>query len=527
VQFHTIKEVCNMEKTGVESEPTLDSLLAKLGIGETESGAPSSSHPPQQEVVDPPQDAMVLLEKHFAPHDVMKLVATFLLVARPEGNDNSRVVVPVLSLSPDAALSLLVRLASANPDRYLKAASCAVRDEALRFETSTDSIAVPEGLLFMVGEQLKSSDTQLAQNSIDTLVSFCKTCSGIKMEEVVALVSDQLQEARSMVAAQRREASLTCVRCLAALVDIACISGASMALVEPRLVDLLDLLQDDTDPLLQMSVLDLYEKLAATEPVHSERATWIYQHARHVVMLAGGVMDVPPDPMLGGFALRVVATVCRLMQTHSLLDKDLMQSFLSALHNNINSGAMDRMAFVVAISAFASSSDDALYRVLQDEEARQAWLHLSVAQPKLKAAILVSVAGVIETTTLSRDLAMKLYAFVGQSDGPDTTEILMKLVLSPMSEVRIGAYTLFRVVAACLPTGSQVLLSHSGFFEMIMDREKETSKDGRDARYEVVGAILGSPVVSLLAEDIVKRMESFRREGPHYVKPLQWDVMEQ
>jgi hypothetical protein len=525
-----VKAVYEMVAMAIDSEPTLDALLTRLSMGETESTPTTSAqqepaggeHEAASSPIDP-QDALALLEKHFAANDVMKRIATFLLSARPaEGNDSTPA-----SLSPDTIwLPLLVRLASSNPERYLKAASSAVRDEALRLETSTDSISVPEGLLFMLGEQLHSADIQLAQNSIDTLVSFCKTCPG-KMEVIVTLVAAQLRDARSRLTTQRAEASLTCVRGLTALVDIACISGASMSLVEPCLVDLLDLLQDGADPLLQMSVLDLIEKLAATEPVHGERATWVYQHASIFAKLAGGVVDVPPDPMLGGFSLRVVATVCRLMQSHSLLDQDLIQSFLLALHNNITSGTMDRMAFVVAISAFASSSDDALHRVLENDEARQAWLNLSVAQPKLKAAILVSVATVIETMTLSRALAMKLYTSFGHPIGPDATEVLMKLVLSPMSEVRIGAYTLFRAVAAGLPTGSQVLLSHSGFLEMLMDRERETSKDGREARHEVLGAILGSPVVSLLAEDIVKRMESYRREGPHYVKPLRWDVMEQ
>jgi Proteasome non-ATPase 26S subunit len=501
---------------GTANEPTLDSLLMILAVRETtlqESIQKRTTPKDHQHIIES-------LEKHFAPHDVMKRITTFLLSMKSDNEENK------LVLSPDIALQILVHLASANPDRYVKSASLAVRGEALRLETSTDNMVIPEGLLPILGEQLRSSDTQVAQNSIDTLVSLFKSCSG-RMEDIVGLAYTQLQDSRSKLTIQRKDASVVCVRCLTTLVDVACISSASMALIEPCLVDLLDLLQDDSDPLLQISALDLIQKLAETEPVHRERATWLYQHASYIVKLAGGDVDLPPDPMLGSFALRTVATLCGLMRSHSLHDNELTQSFLSALHNNIRTGAMDRMTFVVAISAFAASSDDALRQVLQDEEARQAWLNLSVAQPKLKAAILLSVSGVIETTKLSRESTMKLYTFLGHGNGPDATEVLLKLVLSPMSEVRIAAYTVFRSVAASLPTGSQVLLSHNGFLEMLMDRQTETSKSGREARYEVVNAVLDSPVVSLLAEGIVKRLETYRHAGPHYVEPLQWDVMEQ
>lgn len=498
----------------MDDEATLDDLLQELAhdvAKESSSSSGSSSINDRKDT----QEIMLAIERQFSAKDVMNRVSSCLLKK-----------VGGMPVSPDEAYHVVVRMATANAARYLKPASCAVRDEALRLETSIETIIIPEGLLPMLVEQVKSTDIQMAQNSIETLVSLYKTCSSAT-ETIVSLVCACLQEARSNLSNQRTEASLCCVRCLTALVCIACVSDSSMVNTERGLRNLVDLLQDDSDPLLQMSILELIEKLATTKPMHEERVGWLYQHAHYVVKLAGGVADVPSDAMLGGFALKVVATFCKLLRPHCSQENTLMHSFLAALHHNVETGEIDRMAFVVAISALASSSDSALDRVMEDEVTRQAWLDMSVAQPKVKAAILISVAEVIEELSISRELAMKLFTVLGSPGGPDATDVLMKLAISPIVEVRVSVYTLLRAVADCLPTGSQVLLSHHGFFDMLMDREKETTKNGREARYEIIKAIIESPVASMLADEIVKRMKDYLHEGPHYVKPMRWDVIEQ
>jgi len=88
--------------------------------------------------------------------------------------------------------------------------------------------------------------------------------------------------------------------------------------------------------------------------------------------------------------------------------------------------------------------------------------------------------------------------------------------------VWVRTYTLLEAVAK-LPTGGQVLFMNGDFHEFLMNRDREKTKEGREAKYAVVQAILDSEVKGLLAEDIVRKLEEYVAQGPHYVKTLQID----
>jgi len=257
--------------------------------------------------------------------------------------------------------------------------------------------------------------------------------------------------------------------------------------------------------------------------------------------MAGGMEgEGLPDPILGGTALRVVAALCK--QGHrdrSLFDSggnQLISGFHRALHNFNVSGEVDRMAIIDAISSFASASPDALERVLSDPVTRNAWLSLSVAQPKLKSVVLFSVSMVLDPSDEvdskgdfipapppSNTVGLKLFETWGQVNEDDPSSLALSLAKSPLPETRLGAYALLKAVAK-LPTGCQVLLSSPGLYEFLVSREVEKTKEGREAKYAIVEVIAESPAKGLLADDIVAQIEKYVKEGPHYVKPMQWEL---
>ena len=201
-----------------------------------------------------------------------------------------------------------------------------------------------------------------------------------------------------------------------------------------------------------------------------------------------------------------------------------MTGFHWALHNFQGSGEVDRLAMIDVISSFAGASADALTLVLNDPVTREGWLSLrNVSQAKLKAAILVSVAHVLnpkfqqqqEHRHSSADL-LKLYSFVGRSNDEESTAMLLNFGKSPMPELRLGTYK--------LSAGGQVLLSAANFLEFLLDREREKTKEGREGRFGIVKAINESPVKGLLANEIVKKIERHISEGPHYVKSMPWEL---
>ena len=223
------------------------------------------------------------------------------------------------------------------------------------------------------------------------------------------------------------------------------------------------------------------------------------------------------------------------MQTQSSVfeaESTLLTGFHRALHNFQGSGELDRLAVMDAISSFASASPEALTLVLNDPVTRGGWLSLNVSQSKLKAAILASVARVIDpppehlhdgTSRHSNADLLNLYSSVGRANNQETTAMLLKFASSPLPEIRLGAYALLEA-AVKLPSGGQVLLSTDKFIDFLLSREGESTKEGREGRFAIVEAINQSPVKGLLSAEIVAKIEKHVAEGPHYVKSIPWEL---
>merc|ERR1712137_123477 len=90
----------------------------------------------------------------------------------------------------------------------------------------------------------------------------------------------------------------------------------------------------------------------------------------------------------------------------------------------------------------------------------------------------------------SNALSMRLYSSVGVSNNRDATELVLTQAKSSFPELRLGAYELLRSVAK-RGTGAQILLTHGGFYEWLINREGEATKEGREAKFQIVRAVLG------------------------------------
>ena len=486
------------------------------------------------------------------------------------------------ALSSQEALSVLGLLVSLDRSKYLKPASIAVRNEAVQLATSLNHVDEPPmhvspELQTVMIQQLESTDVQSSANAEEAIVACCRKLGPSFGKTVLEAITANWKRSKQEVAvvnSGRDKSHMTTiwVRYAATALSIASLGDSFMeeALACGAMDLLLAMLLDDSDPLLQMSTLDLLEKLATTQPMHHQRAVWLF--SKPVVLpllkMAGGITEadeeskeevstIEPDPLMGGPSLRVVACLCALGHRNSALyglDHTLLQGFHRALRSFVPNGEVDRLAIIDAISNFSSASPDALQLILDDPVTRKAWLNLNVAQPKLKSAILHSVAMVLDPSlsegqqqptnerTSSTDgggntsmsnvaaqrpsnaMGMKLFAALGQQNGEEVaTNLLLHLTKSPLPETRLGAYAVLQAVAK-LSTGGQVLLSHPGFYEFLVTRDGESTKEGREAKYAIVKTIYDSDVRRLLADDIVKKLEEYVKQGPHYHKALSWEL---
>jgi hypothetical protein len=455
-----------------------------------------------------------------------------------------------LHLNHQEALTQLMYLATCDPVSFLKPASRAVKNiaELLAATPSTahQPVTVSDDLLHVLVAQLSGIDVEVSSNATAALTA-CGRRLGPPLSEraitaIVATWRPMWDDSHG------NEATIVCVRCASAVIDLVILADASMeAAVTSGAMDLLlVMMTDEADPLLQMSILDLLEKLATTLPMHGTRARWLFSTnlLHELLQMAGGTEGVEyPDPILGGPALRLLATLCRLSQRDASLfglgGADLLLGFHRALRQfDGASGELDRLALVDAISSFASASPEALEGIINDPITRDGWLSLAVAQPKLKSVILYSVAmvmdpplekttggdSVITVNVPTNALTMRLYSSIGQTNGGDATRIVLSIAKSPFIETRMGAYALLAAFAK-RGTGAQVLLSHPGFYEFLISREGETTKEGKEAKYSIVQAVLGSDARGLLADRIVNALEKILGEGPHFVQSQRFEVM--
>jgi hypothetical protein len=392
---------------------------------------------------------------------------------------------------------------------------------------------------------------------------------------------------------------------------------------------LVQMLQDDSDPLVQLSILDLLEgmatRLSTPEAVAGGSSTYIQTRqwilsstiVTPLCQLCGvtassleNAMEIDQegdskeevgmiDPLLGGSALNLLSALCAIFHSMAVVDGSneeqlenqqqyqwLLGAFYRALLQFVTSSSYtdeaERLALVHAISNFCSSSSQALQMVLDNPQVRDAWLSIQqVSKPKLQAAILVSVAMVLNpslvaarsfatsaepyqppqpvvasrtpttttttsaippsnvrsTTRISPTAARNLYNMLGyvntsrQSSASTTNWLLTtgSKALSPFPEVRIATYAILTAIATIGPTGVMLLAQADGGWmtleTFLLNRSVETSRDGRLARFELVAAVYRNAPPGLLSEVLLNKLKLHLEQGPHYVQSLTWDVM--
>lgn len=480
---------------------------------------------------------------------LVNLLVPLLFEADESGKDD-------MLLSSEESLSLVGCLVSIDTSTYLKPVSRAVKTEATLRASSERPVVISPKFVGVMVSQLNGNDVEVSSNATVALVACCRKLGPGLSTTVMRSITAAMTETWAKMDQDKVTASTVCIRCASAVVDLVSLNDQLMAsATSSGATDLLlKMLTYDRDPLLVLSVYDLMERMAATHPMHGNRARWLSSETvlRPLLDKSGaGTSEETAgdaDPMLGGPALRVLSAICRLGQRDSTIfghgdqggkgGTEALLGFHRALHHFEGSGELDRLALVDAISSFCSASPEALDLVLNDQVTRDSWLNLAVAQPKLKAVILTSVAMVIDPAP-ERDAnsdmvtdanvptntsSMRLYSLLGQTNSRDATEVVLALAKSPITESRLSAYTLFRAVAKT-SSGAQVLLSHLDFLNFCLERERETTKDGREGKFGIVEAIMSSHVKLLLADDIVQTLNRYLKQGPNYVPPFKPELM--
>lgn len=277
------------------------------------------------------------------------------------------------------------------------------------------------------------------------------------------------------------------------------------------------LIQKEDDPLSLLSALDLFPQVFQNPcDIPSTTRAWMSQDD-----LTSVVVNLLDDPIVGGAAMQYLALVVKLDDPKTL--KTLCDHIRSV---GPITNELERLQIVHALSNLAQSSSDVLTYILEDRELRSAWWDLSrMSIPKLKAAILSSVAQTLQhPQNTNFPLLLRLYTLIGQDHaaGSTTGWILQKFANSPMPELRIASYTVW-IGLAKIPGGCTLLATSSGFIRLMVAGEREPSSDARLAKFELLEKF-HEHAKGFLSADIVKKLEQQLLLGPHGMKTQRWDV---
>lgn len=457
----------------------------------------------------------------------------------------------------DHALVSLTLLVSSRPTELLRPAARAVADFAKRSVASSTELTVDDALAELLAEQLAGVDAEAARSASETVVALCSQRSDAPARVLVSRAYD----AWCRVRAAGGDA-VAAVRCAATVTTVATASNDAFDAFEASGSAhlLLECVRDDGDVLLQASYLDLVEQLATEgyeddddeDRVEDEdhRAAWLLSKPVSSTLLD---MAHDDDFEFQGQALVLAASLCRLLPRGAADDAratalaSRARSALRLYRVAVAANATDdvpRMRLAHAVSSLASSSDEALADVLDDDDddgLSASWLALS-SRAKLKVVALGSVARCLrlvarrkqrDNAAASSDGRLRLWRALGETNGGIPTSSLLASLFraSPHPEVRVAAYDLVRAFAET--TGApgiralepELLTSLTDGNDDGSFFVSEPTKEGREARHAAARAIVAAEGAELaLSDDAWRALRRTSDRGPHHATARRWDV---
>ncbi|KAM4019889.1 LOW QUALITY PROTEIN: 26S proteasome non-ATPase regulatory subunit 5 [Anomaloglossus baeobatrachus] len=151
--------------------------------------------------------------------------------------------------------------------------------------------------------------------------------------------------------------------------------------------------------------------------------------------------------------------------------------------------------------------------------------HHAQFAPELRVRCLDSISSIVflppdnHTDDL---LAMSEAWFRCLSNQP--MEMLRSIASQPFPELHCGALKVFTVSPLAIanqPWAQRMMIDSPGFVEYIVDRTVDPDKDSKDAKYELVKALINAKTTAeVLGNQHYLRLRAYHREGPYYVKAV-------
>ncbi|KAM3599662.1 uncharacterized protein V6R79_009264 [Siganus canaliculatus] len=96
-------------------------------------------------------------------------------------------------------------------------------------------------------------------------------------------------------------------------------------------------------------------------------------------------------------------------------------------------------------------------------------------------------------------------------------DMIRNISTQPFPELHCAALRIFTAIAA-QPWGQRLMINTPGFMEFILDRSTGQTKEAKDAKFDLVGALVcSSSAAEILGSQSYILLKTYLREGPYYV----------
>ncbi|XP_047424913.1 26S proteasome non-ATPase regulatory subunit 5 [Mugil cephalus] len=193
-------------------------------------------------------------------------------------------------------------------------------------------------------------------------------------------------------------------------------------------------------------------------------------------------MALDPDPAMIGVALDTLGLLGSTVEGKQVLQKtgEKFKSVLSRMSQLASSGATElRVRSLDAISQILTLQPE---QQTEDLLAlTESWFHVLSNQPM---------------------------------------DMIQHISTQPFPELHCGALRIFTAIAA-QPWGQKLMIRTPGFVEFLLDRTTGQTKEAKDAKFELVGALVSSSTAAeILGSQHYIRLKTYLKEGPYYVSAV-------
>ena len=256
-------------------------------------------------------------------------------------------------------------------------------------------------------------------------------------------------------------------------------------------------------------------------------------------------------------------------QQQQILSPEMLITIFQYILNHRISESRDdseKIRYIGAITNFITDArygdnDERMTLLMREGNILKFWWNLKQGNSEYKAAVLHSIAQILTCTTttkededkdegvppgeekdnhdydsstsfkstcLSHEMCVSVHNGIGYLNGERQAMVLyMEQMKSSIDEIRLATYEIIKasIVNRKDSIGIAQIIGHDGFLTLLLTRNVECTKEGKELKYDIVGGILKSDMKRLLSASHVNSLEKYGEQGPYHIDAVSGDVL--